>query len=239
MKTDKQLAKSLGLAYDKKVSVSRIRNWSKYSKSEYGVFTGCFHIKLADTVSAILSERAENKKTLALIFASAKNPGGGVRRGAKAQEEMFCAVTSVLPLLESEKGFYEDNKRTKLKTYLDDALLAKDVSIYFDRYGNRIKNEHCDALFYPSPNRDLCNENEAKFSLLKRMKNILDISREYDSLVLGEWGTGVFGNKKENVANLFLESIQKYGEDRNIIFTSYEEKNIDLYRKIFKNILKD
>ena len=228
MKTDKQLIKSLGLASNGNVSVSRIRDWSKYSKSEYELFTGSFKIKFADTITTILSERAEHRKTLALIFASAKNTGGGVRRGAKAQEEMFCAVTSVLPSLESEKGFYEDNKRTKLKTYLDDALLAKDVSIYFDRYGNRVKNEHCDALFYPSPNRDLCNENEARFSLLKRMKNILDISREYDSLVLGEWGTGVFGNKKENVANLFLESIQKYGKDRNIIFTSYEEKERSL-----------
>ena len=239
MKTDKQLVKSLGLASDSNVSVARIRDWSQYSRLEYSPFSGSFQIKTGDTLSAILSERSENKKTLALIFASAKSPGGGVRRGAKAQEEMFCAVTNVLPLLESEKSFYEDNKRSKLKTYLDDALLTKDVSIYFDRYGNRIKNEHCDALFYPSPNRDLCSENEAKSAFLKRMKNILDISRGYDSLVIGEWGTGVFGNKKENVANLFLESIQKYAEDRNIFFTSYEEKDINLYREIFKDILKD
>ena len=240
MRTDKMLIRSLGLASAKTPSIERISNWAR--------FQGCcnehsssFRVVNSDTVKEIIYNNDLKRKTLALIFASAKNPGGGVRRGASAQEECFCSVTNSLPYLEAQKSFYEDNKKTKQKTYLDDALVVNNITIFFDRFCNRIKNEYCDAIFYPSPNRALCDRKLAYAALERRIKNILDYANyhKYEALVLGEWGCGVFGNDKNDLVSIISENVKKFGNKLNISFTVYNKEDVDFYQTAFSSILKD
>ncbi len=55
-----------------------------------------------DSFSAALSikERKPDERVLVLNFANPVNPGGGVRRGARAQEEDLCRKSSLLLALE-------------------------------------------------------------------------------------------------------------------------------------------
>ena len=63
-------------------------------------------------------ERKDAKPILVLNLANPVNPGGGVRRGAKAQEEDLCRKSSLLLSLESENAlpYYRFNR--SLDTYM-------------------------------------------------------------------------------------------------------------------------
>lgn len=236
MKTDKVLLKSLTLKSDVKPVVSRITTWSKYENSG-GEFKNKLKVVNSDIITEILNQ--QNRRALALIFASAKSPGGGVRRGAVAQEEVFCAVSNALPLLEACEDFYKDNKKTKSKVYLDDALVISNVTMFFDKYGVRTNNELVDAIFYPAPNRALCDKKSANDALNRRIKNIIEYSNYhgYDSLIVGEWGTGVFGNDVGDVASAFKDNIANYGGGLDILFTVYNSNNLEYYKNVFKGLL--
>ena len=51
-----------------------------------------------------LTGESNDKKCLVLNFANPYHPGGGVRRGAKAQEEDLCRCSTLLPSLELEEA---------------------------------------------------------------------------------------------------------------------------------------
>lgn len=68
--------------------------------------------------------RSNKSNPLVLNFANPVNPGGGVRRGAKAQEEDLCRKSSLLFSLESHKAqsYYKYNRT--LNTYMgSDAII--------------------------------------------------------------------------------------------------------------------
>ena len=77
------------------------------------------------------------KPVLVLNMANPVNPGGGVRRGAQAQEEDLCRKSSLLLSLESEAAqrYYEYNR--SLKTYMgsDAMIFTPEVEIIRDECG--------------------------------------------------------------------------------------------------------
>ena len=60
-------------------------------------------------LSALTYNDDARSEVLVLNFANPVNPGGGVRRGARAQEEDLCRTSSLLLSLESEqaKEYYQ------------------------------------------------------------------------------------------------------------------------------------
>ena len=92
-----------------------------------------------ETFNYFLSKNKE-KRVLVLNLANPVNPGGGVRNGARAQEEDLCRKSSLLFLLESHsaKRYYVYNK--SLHTYLgsDTIILTPNVEIIKDAKDNRI-----------------------------------------------------------------------------------------------------
>ena len=58
------------------------------------------------------------RPVLVLNLANPVNPGGGVRRGATAQEEDLCRISSLLVSLESMKAktYYDYNSPYKVNT---------------------------------------------------------------------------------------------------------------------------
>ncbi len=77
-------------------------------------------------------------KILVLNLANAVNPGGGVRKGAKAQEEDLCRCSSLLMSLESRhaKKYYDYNKRLHTKMGSDGLMITPQVEIFRNENGD-------------------------------------------------------------------------------------------------------
>lgn len=83
------------------------------------------------------AEKYAGKKVCVLNFASATNPGGGVKKGSNAQEECICRCTTLYPCLNDDnmlRSFYNAH-RTLLKNrkmtalYNDDCIYTPNVCV--------------------------------------------------------------------------------------------------------------
>ena len=76
---------------------------------------------------------ATSDKLIAVLnFASAVNPGGGVERGATAQEEDICRCTTLFPVLSQPSlamSFYEPNRKARNPLHTDDLIYSPDIVI--------------------------------------------------------------------------------------------------------------
>ena len=161
----------------------------------------------------------ENENTLVLNFANPVHPGGGVRRGARAQEEDLCRKSSLLQSLESKKAkeYYEYND--KLHTYLgsDAMILSPNVEVFFDNNYNLLDKPYsvsvltCAAPMINHGTEGLSNKEYQEF-LYQRIDSIIRIAVHfgYRHLILGAWGCGAFGNDAELISDLFYQVLKKF-----------------------------
>ena len=73
------------------------------------------------------------KKVAVLNFASATNPGGGVTRGASAQEECLCRCSglySSLNVPETWDLFYTPHRKSKNPIHNDDIIYTPSVTVF-------------------------------------------------------------------------------------------------------------
>lgn len=75
------------------------------------------------------------KRTAVLNFASATNPGGGVEKGASAQEECLCRVSTLYPCLADQKmrtSFYTPHRKKGNTLHNDDIIYTPNVLVIKD-----------------------------------------------------------------------------------------------------------
>lgn len=75
------------------------------------------------------------KRTAVLNFASATNPGGGVEKGASAQEESLCRVSTLYPCLADQKmraSFYTPHRKNGNALHNDDIIYTPNVLVIKD-----------------------------------------------------------------------------------------------------------
>ena len=206
-----------------------------------------------DSVAAIF-KYANLGKIAILNFASYKNPGGGFINGSKAQEEALCYNSFLYNVLkEFEKDFYEWNRVHLNKSlYLNRALYTKDV-LFFNE--NKNKKVYCDVITCPAPNKKASLEyskvsNKENYEVLEsRIKFILDIAKDnnVDTLILGAFGCGVFGQDANEVSFIFNDLLNKSYKNvfKNVIFAipkfNPKDTNYDVFRKniLFKSKIKN
>lgn len=165
-----------------------------------------------DSVSAILQYKKQDPddKLAVLNFSSYKKPGGMFINGSKAQEECLCHESFLYNVLSKKQDFYEWNNRHKNKAlYLDRGLYSPNIR--FDR--DNLFSCLCDVITCAAPNKttaqkyqNVSDEENTKV-LRSRIKFVLDIAKDnyVDTLILGAYGCGVFGQDAREVANIFKE----------------------------------
>lgn len=178
-----------------------------------------------------------NGNILVLNLANPVNPGGGVRRGARAQEEDLCRKSSLLLSLESRaaRRYYDYNRA--LETYMgsDAVMITPEVEIIKDTDGNLLKESvvvsvmTCAApmLRYGLNGMSL---QEYEDMLRKRIDGMLRVAAHmgYQDMVLGAFGCGAFRNDARIVSDLFYEAIQSFSYN-----TYNNRKNAeDFFRRI-------
>ena len=196
-----------------------------------------------DSVSAIFKYNTKGKTTI-LNFASYKNPGGGFINGSKAQEECLCHNSFLYNVLkEYENTFYEWNRKHLNKSlYLNRALYSKNILFFNDKTNEKT---YCDVITCPAPNKKAAQEyskitNKENYKVLEdRIRFVLEIAKEneVETLILGAFGCGVFGQDSREVATIFKKLIHNDYANvfKKIIFAIPSGNNNYMN---FKNIFK-
>jgi len=171
--------------------------------------------RLADERELDHSKRSE--RMLNLNFANSLQPGGGVRKGARAQEEALCRNSTLLMSIEEdEKPFYETHRRVHSQLASDAMLLSPNVEVIRDREGKLLKHPFvvsvlsCAAPIYGREARDM-GQIEYVNLIYKRILCILHVANlyGYKHLVFGAWGCGAFGNDAARMAGLFYKAFKE------------------------------
>lgn len=158
----------------------------------------------------------KKKPVLVLNFANPVNPGGGVRQGARAQEEDLCRKSSLLLSLESSKArkYYEFNRNLESDLGSDAMIFTPEVEIIKDENGELLEETVVVAvLTCAAPmiirGKEGLNEKEYRDLLYNRIVGMLQCAAYfgYKELVLGGWGCGAFGNDAKVVAELFYRAM--------------------------------
>lgn len=209
---------------------------------------------------------AKRQKTAVLNFANPLEPGGGVFRGADAQEEYLCRMSNLYHSLSSESAhlYYAQNRVIKRKNQFNSMFLGTDAIVYspkvtvFKRTVDFLSGEKiesitddwfnidvitCAAPFFSSlgyilPNGDL------QYLFENRIRNILETAIENDikTIILGAFGCGFFHNPPEVVANAFRTVLleERYRKAFfNVIFAIKPQNKNNQNIKIFKKKLEN
>lgn len=168
-------------------------------------------------------------RVLVLNFANSINPGGGVRRGASAQEEDLCRKSTLLASIESEAAspYYFNHKKMRTAMASDAVILSPNVEIIRDRNNDLLDDSKVVAVitsaapnlrFVPDASPEILEE-----VFYNRIMAILKVAAYYGYrfIVLGAFGCGAFGNDADLVSYQFrkvLEDINVNGLGKDELF---------------------
>ena len=197
-----------------------------------------------------------------LNFASATNPGGGVKTGSSAQEECLCRCSTLYPTLTQDwlwRDYYKKNRDARDPLYTDACIYSPGIVICKtdESFPERMKEKEwitvdvisCAAPnlrrrpgYYHNPkqNAAITISPESLYQLhLKRGKHILHIAAAHriDAVVLGAFGCGAFANPAAIVARAYKDLIAEYKKYfRMIEYAIYcrpdETENYDVFKKV-------
>lgn len=162
------------------------------------------------------------RPVLVLNLANPVNPGGGVRKGSKAQEEDLCRKSSLLISLESAgaRAYYEYNR--SLNTYMgsDAVMIHPQVEIIKDENGKLLPESvivavmTCAAPMLTYGMEGLTQEQYEKM-MYNRISGMLKAAAYlgYEHLILGAFGCGAFHNDARVVSDIFYRVLKEFDYD--------------------------
>jgi uncharacterized protein (TIGR02452 family) len=151
--------------------------------------------------------RLTGHRVVALNFASARNPGGGFLKGSQAQEESI-ARSSGLHACIAGSGMYTHNRAHRQPLYSDHMIHSPGVPVFRDDDGALLAEPYrCAFLSAPAVNRKYARQNgkgarHIEAAMRQRIRRVLCVmaAEGHDTIVLGAWGCGVFGNDPDDIA---------------------------------------
>ena len=179
----------------------------------------------------------KGKKVCIMNFASATNPGGGVERGANAQEEALCRISTLYFCLntpEMREHFYLPHRKARNPLYNDDIIYSPEV--YKKKKDNAKAEMLAEEDWYKvnviscaAPNLRKVPSNAmnpgsgdkaAEISVddlrklhEQRIHRIFEVAAENGNevLIAGAFGCGAFKNPPEVVAEAFFSVVKELG----------------------------
>ena len=157
----------------------------------------------------------EGKRVAVLNFANPVEVGGGVKRGAMAQEECLCRSSNLFLSLDQylfDRTYYKWHKRNCGDMFSDRLIYSPGVTV--------IKSDDTIPVLLDEPfqvdvitcaapflryGEALASEQELEEICRRRIRNILEVAmlRGVDRLVLGAFGCGAFGNDPRLMSRAF------------------------------------
>lgn len=200
------------------------------------------------TVSTGYTLAGEGKRVAILNFADALVHGGLVTVGEATQEENICRCSNLYPVLgskESYEAYYDPNwefESVHKGLYLNNVIYARDITVFRDdETYKEIEPRKLDVITCPAPCRSLI-EQEAEYIYTMRIQQIVLSAKENgaESLVLGAWGCGAFGQNPSLVARAFAVVLNWYsGYFKQVVFAIRSTPDSkDSSYDIFYNTLK-
>lgn len=176
------------------------------------------HVRVlrATTLDAAVGLDRQGLRPAALNFASALTPGGGFLVGARAQEESLCWSSALYACL-ADNEMYAYHLQRDDPIYSDYVLYSPDVPVFRGSDGALLEEPWaCSFLTSPAPiaTLDLTQRSDGAARLeqafASRIAKVLAVAARHghETLVLGAWGCGAFGNDPVMVARRFREALR-------------------------------
>lgn len=174
-------------------------------------------------------------KTCVLNFASFKNPGGGFLKGTVAQEEYLCQNSTLYNVLSQFTSYYEKNRlNTNDALYWNRAIYSPGIVVL----PSEVK---VDVLSCAAPNIKASRMIDSKKvqAVISRIKFMLDILEKEacDTVILGAFGCGVFGNDPRFVAKTFRSQGVLHRGFKRVVFAIPNSKSVN--HRAFEEVYSD
>ena len=181
-----------------------------------------------------------------LNFASATTPGGGFLKGARAQEEYLSRSSCLYECLRASPmyGFHRTNYDPLYTNYV---IYSPHVPVFRNDAGDLLRDPYTIGMITsPATNAKrvpTSKRHEIGPAMWLRILKVLSvgISHGHNSIVLGAWGCGAFGNDAYDMAQLFRKALDDSfrGSYQRVVFAivdwSPDSRFIGPFEKVFQS----
>lgn len=170
--------------------------------------------------TSLAATRRLGDEVACLVFASARNPGGGFLNGAQAQEESIARSSALYHCQTSPpaREFYDYHRRQPSLLYSDRVIYSPGVPVFRDDDGTLLDYPYpVSFLTSAAPNLGAILSSQPASApsvpgvLAARARRVLEVAAAHGHrrLVLGAWGCGVFRNDPAVVATVLADEVAK------------------------------
>lgn len=181
-----------------------------------------------DTISCILALRKEGicGEIMALNFANAMFAGGGYRLGGDAQEESLCRCSLLYSAILPHAEYYRKHRFPPSPMYSSSMLISNAVPVIRNMKGELLADPTvCTFVTCAAVNRYYAkllftSEDKITAAMETRINGIICAmaKRKPEAIVLGAFGCGMFGNKRETVLPLIEKAVNRWIPDETRVF---------------------
>ena len=195
-------------------------------------------------------------------FASATNPGGGVKHGSRAQEESLCRCSTLYPVLNTEenwKRYYSVNRELANPLYDDACIYTPEITICKSDTDKPARlprdkwdlvdvitiaapnlREHPNNIYNPGHAKSVQISDEELFEIQEtRLRQMFTVVAHHGAeiFVTGAFGCGAFQNSPEVVASAYKKVLPEFeGFFKEIVFAIYcrpqEVMNFETFKRV-------
>jgi len=189
----------------------------------------------ASSLAAAEPRSRAGRRVCVLSFASPRRPGGGFLTGASAQEEDLCRASGLYPTLVPQRRFYE---HPPAGLHTDRMIYSPGVPVFRDEAWELLPEPFLvDVVTVAAVNLRAARATDrgrVEAVMRSRMQKMLGLcqAKGVHTLVLGAWGTGVFGLEPWHVATWFKEALQ-HARFEEVIFPLMDPIKRQIFEAVF------